>query len=134
MFKNLPRHQFANLRSKVFPACFTTVGICCAVSVGCFWYAHDPWKSSSTDEKYEFGFLVAAFVFNLTNLFVLTPTTIKTMKQRHRVEREVAKRNQKRVAINKKFGMFHGVAALATIMTFGSLGMHSWYLATKIDL
>ncbi|KAD5316910.1 hypothetical protein R6Q59_032171 [Mikania micrantha] len=147
MFKNLPRHQFGNLQSKMFPAYFMMVGICCAVSVGCFGYTH-PWKSSSTAEKYQLGFLVAAFVFNLTNLFVFTPMTIEMMKQRHKVERdsnigeevgwtknqEVAKVNPKLAAMNKKFGMIHGLSSLANIMSFGSLAMHSWYLAGKIDL
>ncbi|KAJ0703268.1 hypothetical protein HanPI659440_Chr14g0549111 [Helianthus annuus] len=75
MFKNLPRHQFENLQNKMFPAYFMMVGICCAVSAGCFGYTH-PWKSSSTVKKYQLGFLVAAFVFNLTNIFVFNPMTI----------------------------------------------------------
>lgn len=70
------------------------------------------------------------------------------MKQRHKVERdenignevgwsknvETAKRNPKLAALNKKFGMIHGLSSLANIMSFGSLTMHSWYLAGKIDL
>jgi len=70
------------------------------------------------------------------------------MKQRHRVEREnsigeevgwsknveVAKSNPKLKAMNKKFGMIHGLSSLANIMSFGSLAVHSWYLAGKIDL
>ncbi|GKC02173.1 transmembrane protein 205 [Tanacetum coccineum] len=144
---NLPRHQFGNLQSKMFPAYFMMVGICCAVSVGCFGYTH-PWKLSATAEKYQLGFLVAAFVFNLTNLFVFTPMTIEMMKQRHKIEREsnigeevgwtknqeVAKVNPKLAAMNKKFGMIHGLSSLANIMSFGSLAMHSWYLAGKLDL
>ncbi|EOA24736.1 hypothetical protein CARUB_v10018012mg [Capsella rubella] len=75
MFKNLPRHQFGNLQSKMFPAYFTLVGSCCAISLSSFGYLH-PWKSSSTVEKYQLGFLLSAFAFNLTNLFVFTPMTI----------------------------------------------------------
>lgn len=56
------------------------------------------------------------------------------MKKRYKVEREVAKGNPKLVAMNMKFGMIHGLASLATIMTCGSLAIHSWYLASKIDL
>ncbi|KAJ0112982.1 hypothetical protein Patl1_00906 [Pistacia atlantica] len=147
MFKNLPRHQFGNLQSKMFPAYFSMVGLCCAISVASFAYLH-PWTSSSTTEKYQLGFLLSAFAFNLTNLFVFTPMTIEMMKQRHKVEREenigdevgwtknreVAKVNPKLAAMNKKFGMIHGLSSLANIMSFGSLAMHSWYLAGKIDL
>ena len=70
------------------------------------------------------------------------------MKQRHKVEREnnignevgrsknveTAKVNTKLAAMNKKFGMIHGLSSLANIMSFGGLAMHSWYLASKIDL
>ncbi|KAK9998062.1 hypothetical protein SO802_017665 [Lithocarpus litseifolius] len=117
------------------------------VSVGSFAYLH-PWKSSSTAEKYQLGFLLSAFAFNLANLLVFTPMTIEMMKQRHKVEREsnigeevgwsknmeVAKVNPKLKAMNKKFGMIHGLSSLANIMSFGSLAMHSWYLAGKLNL
>ncbi|KAM1169734.1 hypothetical protein PS2_031207 [Malus domestica] len=147
MFKNLPRHQFGNLQSKMFPAYFTMVGICLAVSAGSFGYLH-PWSSSSVADKYQLGFLLSAFAFNLTNLFVFTPMTIEMMKQRHKVEKEqnigeevgwsknvqVAKVNPKLAAMNKKFGMIHGLSSLANIFAFGSLAMHSWYLAGRLDL
>uniref|UniRef100_A0A2P2KWZ7 TMEM205-like domain-containing protein n=1 Tax=Rhizophora mucronata TaxID=61149 RepID=A0A2P2KWZ7_RHIMU len=146
-FRNLPRHQFGNLQSKMFPAYFSLVGICCAISVASLGYLH-PWKSASTAEKYQLGFLFSAFLFNLSNLFVFTPMTIEMMKQRHKVEkehaigeeigwsknREVAKANPKLAAMNKKFGMIHGLSSLANIMSFGSLAMHSWYLAGKLNL
>ena len=78
--RNLPRHQFGNLQSKMFPAYFTMVGICCAISVAAFGYLH-PWKSSSTTEKYQLGFLASAFLFNLTNLVIFTPMTIEVIMQ-----------------------------------------------------
>ncbi|KAJ4955599.1 hypothetical protein NE237_012382 [Protea cynaroides] len=147
MFKVLPRHQFGNLQSKMFPAYFSLVGVCCAISVAAFGYLH-PWRSSSSAERYQLGFLLSSFAFNLTNLFVFTPMTIEMMKQRHKVEREenigeevgwtknreVAKVNPKLAAMNKKFGMIHGLSSLANIMSFGSLAMHSWYLAGKLNL
>ncbi|KAL2934808.1 hypothetical protein RDABS01_017927 [Bienertia sinuspersici] len=147
MFKNLPRHQFGNLQSKMFPAYFTLVGVCCGVSTASFGYLH-PWKSSSSTEKYQLGFLASAFLFNLSNLLVFTPMTIKMMKQRHKVEREnnigeevgwtknkeVAKTNPQLAAMNKKFGMIHGLSSLANLLSFGCLAMHSWYLAGKLNL
>lgn len=74
--RNLPRHQFGNLQSKMFPAYFSMVGICCAVSVASFGYLH-PWNSSSVAEKYQLGFLLSSLAFNLTNLFVFTPMTVE---------------------------------------------------------
>ena len=76
MFRNLPRHQFGNLQSKMFPAYFSMVGVCIAVTVASFGYLH-PWKTSSTSERYQLGFLISALAFNLTNLFVFTPMTIE---------------------------------------------------------
>ncbi|KAF7846315.1 hypothetical protein BT93_L4628 [Corymbia citriodora subsp. variegata] len=145
--RNLPRHQFGNLQSKMFPAYFMMVAACCAISVASFGYLH-PWKSSSTIEKYQLGFLLSAFAFNLANLFVFSPMTIEMMKQRHKVEKEenigneigwsknqeAAKVNPKLAAMNKKFGMIHGLSSLANILAFGSLTIHSWYLASKINL
>ncbi|XXG84402.1 hypothetical protein AAC387_Pa10g1923 [Persea americana] len=147
MFKHLPRHQFGNLQSKMFPAYFTLVGVCSAVSVGAFGYLH-PWRTASSSERYQLGFLLSSLAFNLSNLFVFTPMTIEMMKKRHKVEREesigeevgwsknveVAKVNPKLAAMNKKFGMIHGLSSLANIMSFGSLAMHSWYLAGKLSL
>ncbi|XP_047316641.1 transmembrane protein 205 [Impatiens glandulifera] len=147
MFKNLPRHQFGNLQSKMFPAYFSMVGVCCAVSVASFGYLH-PWKSSSVSERYQLSFLVSAFAFNLSNLLIFTPMTIGMMKERHKIERdenigeeigwsknrEAAKANPKLAAMNKKFGMIHGLSSLANIFSFGSLAMHSWYLAGKLNL
>ncbi|XP_020102263.1 transmembrane protein 205 [Ananas comosus] len=146
MFKNLPRHQFGNLQSKMFPAYFMLVSVCAAVSVAAFAYLH-PWKSASSLEHYQLGFLVAALGFDLSNLLVFTPMTIEMMKKRHKIERdlsigeevgwsknvEVAKSNPNLAAMNKKFGMIHGLSSLANILAFGSLAMHSWYLAGKIQ-
>lgn len=76
MYRNLPRHQFGNLQSKLFPAYFSTVGVCGALSVGAFAYLH-PWKTAASTERFQIGFLLSSFAFNLTNLFVFTPMTIE---------------------------------------------------------
>ncbi|KAL4340551.1 hypothetical protein GQ457_08G021710 [Hibiscus cannabinus] len=147
MFKHLPRHQFGNLQSKMFPAYFSLVGVCCAVAAAAFGYVH-PWKSATTAEKYQLGFLVSAFAFSLINLFVFTPMTIEMMKLRQQVEREekigdevggsknqeAAKTNPRLAAMNKRFGMIHGLSSLSNLMTFGGLAMHSWYLSGKLNL
>ncbi|KAL9662941.1 hypothetical protein QQ045_027776 [Rhodiola kirilowii] len=82
-----------------------------------------------------------------SNIEVTELATSSMMKQRHKIEREqnigdevgwsknreVAKKNPKLAAMNKKFGMIHGLSSLANIMAFGSLAMHSWYFAGKIN-
>lgn len=89
--------------------------------------------------------LFMEFLISLSHVFFVM---VQMMKQRHKVEREsnigeevgwtknveVAKVNPKLAAMNKKFGMIHGLSSLANIMSFGSLAMHSWYLAGKLNL
>ncbi|KMZ62667.1 Transmembrane protein [Zostera marina] len=147
MFKNLPRHQFGNLQSKMFPAYFLMVSTCAGVSIAAFAFLH-PWKIASSTEKYQLGFLLCSFGFNLSNLIVFTPMTVEMMKKRHKIERELkigeevgwtknnetAKTNPVLANMNKRFGMVHGLSSLANIMSFGSLAMHSWYLASKINI
>ncbi|PWZ53349.1 Transmembrane protein 205 [Zea mays] len=76
MFKNLPRHMFGNLQSKMFPAYFTLISACAAISVAAFSHLH-PWKTASTVERYQLGFLLSALGCNLSNLLVFTPMTIE---------------------------------------------------------
>ncbi|KAH9306648.1 hypothetical protein KI387_011052, partial [Taxus chinensis] len=121
MFKTLPRHQFGNLQGKMFPAYFSMIGVCGAISVAAFGLLH-PWASASSAEKLQMGLLVSSLIFTLTNLLIFTPMTMNMMKARHKIEREenignevglsknreAAKRNPKLAEINKKFGMIHG--------------------------
>lgn len=145
MFKHLPRHQFGNLQSKMFPAYFSLVAVCAAICVSGFSILH-PWKGSSFREKTQIFCLALSLISTLANILVFEPLTIKTMRERHKVEREesigdevglsknkeVAKRNPKLAKINKKFGMVHGLSSLANLFSFGGFAVHSWYLASKL--
>jgi len=70
--------MFGNLQSKMFPAYFMVVSVSAATSVAAFAYLH-PWKSASSVEKYQLGFLLSALGFNLSNLLVFTPMTIEVI-------------------------------------------------------
>ncbi|MCO5599532.1 hypothetical protein L7F22_053638 [Adiantum nelumboides] len=145
MFKHLPRHQFGNLQSRMFPAYFSLVAVCAAICTAGFSIIH-PWKGSSSTEKNQLLSLVLSLTSTLANILVFEPLTIKTMRERHRVEREesigdevglsknkeVAKRNPKLAKLNKKFGMVHGLSSLANLLSFGGFAVHSWYLASKL--
>jgi hypothetical protein len=74
--RNLPRHQFGNLQSKMFPAYFTLISVCAAISVAAFAYLH-PRKTAAAVECYQLGFLLSALGCNLSNLLVFTPMTIE---------------------------------------------------------
>ncbi|TKW02383.1 hypothetical protein SEVIR_8G239900v4 [Setaria viridis] len=147
MFKYLPRHQFGSLQGKMFPAYFMLISACSAISVAAFAYLH-PWKTASTVERYQLGFLLLALGCNLSNLLVITPMMVEMTKKRYKLEKdlgigsevgnsknkEMAKRSPALAAMNQKFRMIHVVSSLASLMSFGSLAMHSWYLSSKLDL
>lgn len=101
--------------------------------------------------RFEFIFQFVVDFLNCINILHMQyccAMIMQMMKQRHKVEKEqnigdeigwsknqeAAKSNPKLAAMNKKFGMIHGLSSLANIMSFGSLAMHSWYLAGKLNL
>eukprot|EP00249_Psilotum_nudum_P007574 c20664_g1_i1 orf=598-1260(-) len=147
MFKYLPRHQFGNLQSKLFPVYFRMLAVCAAVCLAGFAMIH-PWKSATFMEKSQICCLVLSLVSTLLNMFVFSPLTMKLMRERHKVEREesigdevgisknqeVAQRNPKLKELNKKFGMIHGFSSLANLFCVGGFAVHSWYLAGKLLL
>ncbi|TVU12259.1 hypothetical protein EJB05_45894, partial [Eragrostis curvula] len=147
MFKFLPRHQFGSLQGMVFQAYFMLKSVCSAISVTAFAYLH-PWKTALTIERYQLGFLIVALGCDLSNLLVITPMTIKIMMKRQKMEKdlgvgsevgysrnaEVAKKSPALAAMNRKFRMIHVLSSLASVMSFGSLAIHSRYLASKLDL
>ncbi|KAI5054826.1 hypothetical protein GOP47_0029971 [Adiantum capillus-veneris] len=142
---HLPRHQFGNLQSRMFPAYFSLVAVCAAICMSGFSILH-PWKGSSSTEKTQLLSLALSLTTTLANILVFEPITIKTMRERHKVEREesigdevglsknkeAAKRNPKLANLNKKFGMVHGLSSLANLLSFGGFAVHSWYLASKL--
>lgn len=145
MFKHLPRHQFGNLQSKMFPAYFSLVAVCAAICVSGFALLH-PWRASTFADKSQIVCLTFSLVSTLSNILVFTPMTMQTMRERHKVEREesighevglsknkeAAKRNPKLAELNRKFGMIHGLSSLANLFSFGGFAVHSWYLAGKL--
>lgn len=147
MFKNLPRHQFGNLQSKMFPAYFGIVAVCTAICLSGFAILH-PWKASSFTEKSQISCLAISLVSTLSNILLFGPLTSKIMRERHKVEREEsigeevglsknrehAMRNPKLANINKKFGMAHGLSSLANLLAFGGFAVHAWYLASKLSI
>lgn len=46
---------------------------------------------------------------------------------------DVVKRNPNLAAMNRKFRVVHGVSSLASLISFSSLAMHSWYLSSKLN-
>ncbi|KAK4406951.1 hypothetical protein Sango_0276100 [Sesamum angolense] len=85
-----------------------------------FGYLH-PWKTSGAAEKYQLGFLVAAFSFNLSNLIIFTPMTIELVltsppfplsmfcgQGAHRLAIEIGFTRRKSSVDDKPMKMSHG--------------------------
>ncbi|XP_058077659.1 uncharacterized protein LOC131226023 [Magnolia sinica] len=147
MFRTLPRHQFGNLRTKIFPVYFLTATACSMILIITFAYDNS-WRLMEEKQKLQLLLLLSSFGFNVINLVVFLPMTLEVMRRRHKVEREVdigeevgwwknklvAKHNPNLAAMNKTFALVHGIAALATMASLSSLALYSWYLASKIHL
>eukprot|EP00897_Mesotaenium_endlicherianum_P001403 jgi/Mesen1/1290/ME000013S00784 len=147
MFKNLPRHQFGNLQTKMFPAYFTLVITCTSICLAAFTLLH-PYEGASKGEKWQLMYLGTTLICTLFNLTVMEPLTTKIMLERHKIERqegigqeigssknkEVAKRNKDLAAMNKKFGKVHGISSLVNLASVGGLVAHMWYLACHLLL
>ncbi|CAN6308305.1 unnamed protein product [Urochloa humidicola] len=73
----------------MFPAYFMLISASSAVSVAAFAYLH-PWKTASTIERHQLGFLLSALGCNLSNLLVFTPMIVEMMMKRHRMEKDLS--------------------------------------------
>eukprot|EP00850_Spirogloea_muscicola_P003764 SM000015S01264 [mRNA] locus=s15:932774:933947:+ [translate_table: standard] len=143
MFRNLPRHQFGTLQSKLFPAYIATQAVCACACIAVFAALH-PVRDSQ--EALQLAALGVVAVCSLSNLAVFGPVTSKITQERHKVEREagigqeaglsknreVAKTNPQLAALNRKFGTWHGLSSTVNMISFGALCVHLWYLACRL--
>ncbi|CAI7919655.1 unnamed protein product [Closterium sp. NIES-53] len=70
------------------------------------------------------------------------------MRERHRIEkeagigqevglsrnREVARTNKELAAVNRRFGMWHGMSSLSNLAALCSLGANAWFLAQQLPV
>ncbi|GBG65427.1 hypothetical protein CBR_g50787 [Chara braunii] len=147
-FRCLPRHQFGMLQSKLFPAYFRVVLTCVSVCLMALGLTHPFTKTAAAAERLQFWILSGSAVATAINLVLLEPWTTKIMFQRHKIEREAglggevglsrnreeAKTNPALAAINKRFGIVHGLSSMCNVVSFGGLTAHLWYLGNRIQL
>jgi hypothetical protein len=65
------------LRGKVFPVCFALNAACTAVSAAAFAWLRHPWEEATADERRQLALLIATVGFDLANLLLFTPRTLK---------------------------------------------------------
>jgi len=123
MFKNLPRHVFGRLQSKLFPAYFLFSAL--AVSVAMASAAALGWGVKSL------GVVLGTV---LANMLYFEPETTRVMVRRHAVERRLGtgheigqlkpsdptKANDPELrALSKQFGVLHGISTTLNLVALG---------------
>mmetsp|Transcript_12429 Transcript_12429/g.19255 ORF Transcript_12429/g.19255 Transcript_12429/m.19255 type:complete len:221 (+) Transcript_12429:62-724(+) len=128
MFKNLPRHVFGRLQSKLFPAYFqfSAVALLAAIAT----------KNAVVENKDTAAPipLITILACTLLNLLYFEPATTKVMYKRHAVEKRLGtghevgklkpedpkKANDPELkALSKTFGMLHGISSLLNLVALG---------------
>ncbi|OAA38890.1 hypothetical protein NOR_06543 [Metarhizium rileyi] len=147
MFKTVERPVFSAIQTKLFPIYFGLQTILPAtlaltfpgnalvgVSSGIFglFEASSRWHSLAP--------IATMFVTGLVNLVVLLPATVKIMKDRRgQVKRdgkewyEPGPHSEEMRALNKKFGMLHGISSLLNLATFVSALVYGFTLGSRLQ-
>jgi len=139
-YKALPRQQFGNLQHKTFPVYFMlSIGI--SSSLLALWISSHPeilsqWNQPNVCNVAQAYTLGVAVLTQAINYFVIGPLTSKTMLLRHKLEKAEGKTynepgvSDKMKALNRRFGMLHGISSLANLGAVIALGFHGLWIGT----
>jgi len=137
-YKTLPRAQFGALQHKTFPIYFLlSIGLGSTL-LGLWTISHPAVLThyanplvADVAQAYTLAFGVMA---QGSNYFVVGPMTSKTMFQRMKLEKDEGKAyNESGVsdqmkALNRRFGMLHGVSSLANLFAVFALIFHGLWV------
>ncbi|GLB36463.1 putative protein with domain of unknown function (DUF4149) [Lyophyllum shimeji] len=137
-FKTLPRQQFGNLQHKTFPVYFV-LSIIVSAFLLTLWTVEHPHvvthiaRPNVADVAQAYA-LATVLLCQCVNYFVIGPLTSKTMFERHKLEKDEGKAyndpgvSAKMKALNRRFGMLHGVSSLANLAAVIALGFHGLWI------
>ncbi|KAF2477061.1 uncharacterized protein BDR25DRAFT_208477 [Lindgomyces ingoldianus] len=141
-FHILPRPQFSTLQKHTFPVYFILQSVCPVLmaltypsgSVALLPNQH----AQNTDDRLAFTLMTTILITGLANMLYVGPQTTRVMGLRKHQETKDRKRSvdkgphsKEMQALNKRFGMLHGVSSLVNLVGF--LGM-CWYGVLLGDL
>ncbi|KAF4552409.1 Hypothetical protein D9617_10g073900 [Elsinoe fawcettii] len=152
-FKTLPRPMFSRLQQTTFPVFFWMQTILSALTL--VTYPGEKHASAigsgSRINSGPYGIfadgnllpvalpLAAMLVTSIANLVAIGPVTTKTMKQRHHQETRDGKKSYdagphspEMQALNKKFGILHGVSTLSNLIGWGASMWYGVLLAGRL--
>ncbi|KAJ7770840.1 hypothetical protein DFH07DRAFT_256835 [Mycena maculata] len=137
-FRTLPRAQFGALQHKTFPIYFVLSMGLGSTLLG-LWTLNHPavlthYASplvADVAQAYTLAYIILA---QASNYFIVGPLTSKTMFERMRLEKDEGKTyNESGVsdnmkALNRRFGMLHGISSLANLGAVIALGFHGLWI------
>jgi hypothetical protein len=137
-FKTLPRHQFGNLQHKTFPYYFS-LSVALSTILSAVWVSMHPQVAKNITSV---GLMDVAQLYTIAsvgvaqgiNLLVVGPLTSKVMFERHKQEKSEGKTyseagiSDEMRALNKRFGMLHGISSLLNLQAVLALGFHGLWI------
>ncbi|KUI64717.1 hypothetical protein VM1G_00751 [Cytospora mali] len=144
-FKTLPTLQFSDLQTKTFPWYFglqTTLPLALAVTLPGRPFGPASGIQGLFDSANRWGTLLplaTIFVTGLVNWTVLLPVSKECIVERRKQEEKDGKRSwdpqphsQEMAALNKKFGILHGISSLLNVVNFVASVVYGVTLAGRI--
>ncbi|KAJ7693666.1 hypothetical protein B0H17DRAFT_1059434 [Mycena rosella] len=137
-YRTLPRAQFGALQHKTFPVYFV-LSIALGSTLLGLWTLDHPvvlthYASPLVADVFQAYTLISVILSQASNYFVVGPLTSKTMFERMRMEKDEGKTynesgvSDKMKALNRRFGMLHGVSSLANLGAVIALGFHGLWI------
>ncbi|KAF2275527.1 uncharacterized protein EI97DRAFT_434356 [Westerdykella ornata] len=136
-FRVLPRAQFSTLQKNIFPIYFalqTIAPLCMIATYPAGWRAlvsGSTSAASASSHRLPFYLISTLFLTGAVNFLFIGPATTQVMQERKKQETRDGKKSYDKgphssemEALNRKFGMLHGVSSLVNLV--GIMGM-VWY-------
>lgn len=144
-FRVLPRASFSTLQSALFPIYFsmqTALPVVLALTFPSAQLSLTTATGGLFDSANRLPALVplaTIFITSLLNLAVVGPATSKTMRERKHQETRDGKRSydppphsDEMRALNKRFGMLHGISSLLNMTGCVATVFYGFYLADRL--
>jgi len=137
-YKTLPRAQFGALQHKTFPIYFVLSILLGSTLLG-LWTLNHPavlthYANPLNVDVAQAYTLALVILSQASNYFIVGPLTSKTMFERMRLEKDEGKSynesgvSDRMKALNRRFGMLHGVSSLANLGAVVALGFHGLWI------
>jgi len=145
MKKILPRHQFGEVQSNLFPRYFflTTLNTFGSLSIYSKLYPITQWKNDQATLGY---ILAGSFILNALNSTYFSVKTVKNMQKMHEIEKRagVGLTTVGKIMLESKIGndpeyrdttskfnKFHGISMVANILSVAATVSHIYFLSYK---